>query len=52
MYVQIVPQKAKPLSFFTNEEGMRLLMGPNYQQAETKPLHWLTSQHQPDWMML
>ncbi|KAL0040302.1 hypothetical protein WJX77_002769 [Trebouxia sp. C0004] len=29
--------KAKPLSSFTNEEGMRLLMGPNYQQAETKP---------------
>ena len=37
MYVQIVPQEAKPLSFFTNEEGMRLLMGRNYQQAETKP---------------
>ncbi len=37
MYVQIIPQKAKPLSSFTNEEGMRLLMGPNYQQAEAKP---------------
>ena len=37
MYVQILPQKAKPLSSFTKEEGMRLLMGPNYQQAETKP---------------
>ncbi len=37
MHVQIIPQKAKPLSSFTNEEGMSLLMGPNYQQAETKP---------------
>ncbi|KAL3140352.1 hypothetical protein ABBQ38_004616 [Trebouxia sp. C0009 RCD-2024] len=33
----IIPQKAKPLSSFTNEEGMKLLMGPNYQEAETKP---------------
>ena len=33
---QIIPQKAKPLSSFTNEEGMKLLMGPNYQEAETK----------------
>lgn len=33
----IIPQKAKPLSSFTHEEGMKLLMGPNYQEAETKP---------------
>ncbi|KAL0047698.1 hypothetical protein WJX82_009730 [Trebouxia sp. C0006] len=34
----IIPQKAKPLlSSFTNEEGMKLLMGPNYQEAETTP---------------
>ncbi|KAA6426042.1 MAG: hypothetical protein FRX49_03894 [Trebouxia sp. A1-2] len=33
----IIPQKAKPLSSFTNEEGMKLLMGPNYHEAETKP---------------
>ena len=37
MCAQIIPQKAKPLSSFTNEEGMKLLMGPNYQEAETKP---------------
>ncbi len=37
MCAQIVPQKAKPLSSFTNEEGMKLLLGPNYQEAETKP---------------
>ena len=37
---QTIPQKAskaKPLSFFTNEEGMKHLMGPNHQEAETKP---------------
>ncbi|DBA92162.1 TPA: hypothetical protein ACH3X1_015880 [Trebouxia sp. C0004] len=32
----IIPQKAKPLSSFTNEEGMKLLMGPIYQEAETE----------------
>lgn len=37
MCLQIIPQKAKLLSSFTNEEGMKLLMGPNYQEAETKP---------------
>ena len=37
MCAQIIPQKAKPLSSFTNEEGMKLLMGPTYQEAETKP---------------
>ena len=37
MCPQIIPQKAKPLSSFTNEEGMKLLMGPNYQEAETTP---------------
>ena len=37
MCAQIIPQKAKPLSSFTHEEGMKLLMGPNYQEAETKP---------------
>ena len=36
MCAQIIPQKAKPLSSFTNEEGMKLLMGPNCQEAETK----------------
>ena len=30
-------QWTKPLSSFINEEGMKLLMGPNYQEAETKP---------------
>ena len=34
---QTIPQKAKPLSFFTNEEGMKHLTGPNYEEAETKP---------------
>ena len=29
--------EGKPLSSFTNEEGMELLMGPNCQEAETKP---------------
>ena len=36
MCAQIIPQKAKPLSSFTNEEGMKLLMGPTYQEAETR----------------
>ena len=37
MHAQIVPQNAKPLSSFDNEEGMRLLLGPNYQEAEITP---------------
>ena len=52
MCAQIIPQKAKPLSSFTNEEGMKLLMGPTYQEAETKPLQWLALTNQPDWLML
>ena len=37
MCAQIIPQKARPLSSFTNEEGMQILMGSNYREAETKP---------------
>ena len=35
MCPQNIPQKAKPLSSFTSKEGMKLLVGPNYQEAET-----------------
>ena len=37
MCPQTITQKAKLLSSFTNEEGMQLLLGPTYQEAETKP---------------
>lgn len=34
--MQVLPQKARPLSSFTNEAGMKLLLGPNYQEATTR----------------
>lgn len=37
MFVQIIPLKAKSLSSFTNKEGMQLLMGPDYQEADPQP---------------
>ena len=34
--MQVLPQKARPLSSFTDKEGMKLLLGPNYQEATTR----------------
>ena len=35
-YLQILPLKAKPLSSFTNEEGLKLLLGPNHSRVKGK----------------
>ena len=35
--LQIFPQIAKPASSFTDEEGLELLLGPEYKQANKQP---------------
>lgn len=52
MHAQIVPQEAKPLSSIDNEEGMRLLLGPNYQEAEIKPFALADLKTSAHWMVL